>query len=84
MVDTARQRQWLLRRPSRSGTRISIYCRPVWRLGHNGFTFLKSGDHLLMTDTAYSPSRDICTSFLANYGVSTDFYDPMIEPELKS
>ena len=46
-------------------------------------SFLKSGDHLLMTDTAYSPSRDICTSFLANYGVSTDFYDPMIGAGIK-
>ena len=45
--------------------------------------FLKSGDHLLMTDTAYSPSRDICSGFLANYGIKTDFYDPMIGARIK-
>ena len=45
--------------------------------------FLENGDHLLMTDTAYSPSRDICTGFLANYGISTDFYDPMIGAGIK-
>jgi len=40
--------------------------------------FLKAGDHLLMVDNAYEPSRNICNGFLANYGIETTFYDPMI------
>ncbi|NQV57276.1 MAG: PLP-dependent transferase, partial [Rhodospirillales bacterium] len=41
-------------------------------------SFLKSGDHLLMVDNAYDPSRKLCQSFLADYGIETTFYDPMI------
>ena len=45
--------------------------------------FLKSGDHLLMVDSAYEPSRNICTKFLADYGIETTFYDPMIASGIK-
>lgn len=38
--------------------------------------FLSAGDHLLMTDSCYGPSRHICTSVLARMGVETTFYDP--------
>ena len=30
--------------------------------------YLKSGDHLLVADTVYGPTRTICTDFLARYG----------------
>ena len=41
-------------------------------------SFLKSGDHLLMVDSAYDPSRRGCERFLADYGIQTTFYDPLI------
>ncbi|MEE2760789.1 MAG: cystathionine beta-lyase [Pseudomonadota bacterium] len=41
-------------------------------------SFLKSGDHLLMVDSAYDPSRRACERFLADYGIQTTFYDPLI------
>ncbi|MBI1303889.1 MAG: cystathionine beta-lyase [Phycisphaera sp.] len=37
---------------------------------------LKSGDHLLMTDSCYGPTRYLCTHVLAQLGVETTFYDP--------
>jgi cysteine-S-conjugate beta-lyase len=40
--------------------------------------FLKSGDHLLMVDTAYQPTRDFCDSLLKGYGIETTYYDPQI------
>ncbi len=40
--------------------------------------FVKSGDHLLMVDTAYEPTRDFCQKTLAKFGVEVTFYDPMI------
>ncbi|MCX7356262.1 MAG: cystathionine beta-lyase [Alphaproteobacteria bacterium] len=40
--------------------------------------FLKGGDHLLMTDTAYQPTRRFCDHFLARFGVETTYYDPTI------
>lgn len=39
---------------------------------------LKSGDHLLMTDCAYQPTRRFCDTTLARFGVETEYYDPLI------
>src|SRR5450432_628766 len=39
---------------------------------------LKSGDHLLMTDSAYGPARRFCQRTLARFGVETTFYDPLV------
>jgi cystathionine beta-lyase len=40
--------------------------------------FVKAGDHLLVTDSAYDPTRRFCNDFLAKFGVETTYYDPMI------
>src|ERR1700691_4783028 len=39
---------------------------------------LKSGDHLLVCDNVYRPSRNFCNGLLARYGVETSYFDPMI------
>ena len=39
---------------------------------------LGSGDHLLMVDSAYGPTRDQCAKLLTPLGVETTFYDPLI------
>jgi cystathionine beta-lyase len=39
--------------------------------------FVKSGDHVLMADTVYDPSRRVA-QFLDGCGVETTFYDPVI------
>jgi cystathionine beta-lyase len=47
--------------------------------------FLKSGDHLLMVDTTYAPTRSFCETVLAGLGIATSYYDPLadIEPLLR-
>ena len=40
--------------------------------------FLKSGDHLLMADSVYEPTRNFCDGTLARFGVKTTYYDPLI------
>lgn len=40
--------------------------------------FLKTGDHLLVTDSAYLPCRQFCDSLLKGFGVETTYYDPLI------
>jgi cystathionine beta-lyase len=40
--------------------------------------FLKAGDHLLMVDSAYSPTRKLCDGLLKGFGVETTYYDPLI------
>ena len=39
---------------------------------------LHAGDHLLVTDSVYQPTRKLCDSLLERYGVTTTYYDPMI------
>ncbi len=41
-------------------------------------SFLKSGDHLLMTDSVYLPTRRFCDDLLKSFGVETTYYDPLI------
>jgi cystathionine beta-lyase len=45
--------------------------------------FLDQGDHLLMVDSAYSPTRKICEIVLKGFGVETTYYDPLIGSGIK-
>lgn len=40
--------------------------------------FLKSGDHVLVTDSLYQPTRSFCDNLLARFGVEVEYYDPLI------
>src|SRR6266850_776159 len=39
---------------------------------------LKAGDHLLVCDNAYRPTRNFCDGLLAGYGVEATYFDPLI------
>jgi cystathionine beta-lyase len=39
---------------------------------------LKAGDHLLVTDSVYRPTREFCNGVLARFGVETTYYDPLL------
>lgn len=39
-------------------------------------SFVKKDDHILVTDSAYGPTRDFCQNILAGFGVKTTYYDP--------
>ncbi|BDU37502.1 cystathionine beta-lyase, PLP-dependent [Vibrio nigripulchritudo SFn27] len=41
-------------------------------------SFVESGDHILMVDTCYEPTRDFCNVMLKKMGVETTYYDPMV------
>src|SRR6185437_12311737 len=38
----------------------------------------KAGDHILVCDNAYRPTRNFCNGMLARYGVETTYFDPLI------
>jgi|TARA_R110002096_G_scaffold435770_1_gene662544 cysteine-S-conjugate beta-lyase len=46
-------------------------------------SFLSSGDHLLMVDTAYGPTRALCNNVLKRMGIETSYYDPMAGEDIK-
>lgn len=40
--------------------------------------FVSAGDHILVADTVYEPTRQVCDLLLARFGVETTYYDPTI------
>ena len=40
------------------------------------------GDHVLMTDSAYGPTRAFCDEVLTRFGVETTYYDPLIGADI--
>src|SRR6478752_3925012 len=43
---------------------------------------LKSGDHLLVPDSVYRPTRNFCDSVLKKFGVETTYYDPLLNADI--
>ena len=39
---------------------------------------LRAGDHVLVTDSAYLPTRKLCDTILTRYGIATTYYEPTI------
>ena len=39
---------------------------------------MRAGDHLLVCDSVYRPSRNFCNGILSRYGVETTYFDPLI------
>lgn len=40
--------------------------------------FVQSGDHILMVDSVYQPTRTFCDKMLTRLGVETTYYDPLL------
>ena len=46
--------------------------------------FAGCGDHILMVDNVYGPTRAFCTEYLTRIGVEVTFYDPMLGSEIET
>ena len=44
--------------------------------------FLKQGDHMLLVDNAYSPTRGFADKFLKKLGIETTYFDPLIGDDI--
>jgi len=44
--------------------------------------FLKQGDHMLLVDNVYSPTRGFADKFLKKLGVETTYYDPLVGKDI--
>ncbi len=44
--------------------------------------FVGAGDHVLICDSAYTPTRNLSEYFLKRFGVETTYYDPHIGAEI--
>lgn len=45
---------------------------------------VSAGDHMLMVDTAYYPTRSFCDKFLNRMGIEVEYYDPLIGADIKA
>lgn len=45
--------------------------------------YLKSGDHLLVCDNVYGPTRNFCKTVLSKFGVDTDFFPSCCGAEIE-
>jgi len=46
--------------------------------------FLAAGDHVLMADSVYGPTRNFTKGLLKRFGVDTSFYDPKAERDIEA
>ncbi|MGI9404768.1 MAG: cystathionine beta-lyase [Hyphomicrobiaceae bacterium] len=47
-------------------------------------TFVEAGDHILMTDSVYRPTRMFCDTVLKRIGIETEYYDPLVAGDIAS
>jgi len=47
-------------------------------------TAVKAGDHILVSDSVYQPTRNFCERFLTRMNVETTFYDPWLGAEIET
>ncbi|SCU86218.1 LADA_0D13102g1_1 [Lachancea dasiensis] len=41
-------------------------------------SLVRAGDHILISDSVYQPTRELCDGLLAKFNVVTEYYDPSI------
>jgi cystathionine beta-lyase len=63
------------------GTRCQIVSSGLSAITTPLLAFLKSGEHVLVPDNVYGPTRRFCDGMLAGLGIATTYYDPMITAE---
>jgi cystathionine beta-lyase len=44
--------------------------------------FVKTGDHILVADSVYGPTRKFCDGLLQKMGVAVEYYDPLIGADI--
>lgn len=61
-----------------AGVGTLLYPSGVAALTGPILSVVKPGDHILLTDSAYGPTRSFAQTFLKKMGIETTFYDPRI------
>ena len=57
--------------------RVALAVRARGNLGGTS-SVVHAGDHVLVTDSAYGPTRIFCDQILTRLGVTITYYDPLI------
>ena len=62
------------------GTRCQIVSSGLAAITTPLLAYLSTGQHCLVPDSVYGPTRRFCDSMLVRMGIETTYYDPCIEP----
>jgi cystathionine beta-lyase len=65
------------------GAGCALYPCGAAAIANTILAFVESGDHILMVDTCYEPTRDFCNIILKKMGVETTYYHPLIGEEIR-
>ena len=65
------------------GSNTLLYPSGVAALTGPILSIVKPGDHVLLSDSAYGPTRSFCQSFLKKMSVETTFFNPRIGAEIE-
>ncbi len=60
------------------GAGCALYPCGAAAISNTILSLVEAGDHILVVDTCYEPTRDFCEKILAKFGVETTYYDPLI------
>lgn len=66
------------------GDRAIVYSTGLAAITTALQAFLKSGDHALIVDSVYGPTRSYCDRILKGFGVEIDYYDPLVGGQIKT
>ncbi|WP_237387815.1 cystathionine beta-lyase [Xenorhabdus sp. Sc-CR9] len=66
------------------GAGCALYPSGTAAITNSILSFVKTGDHVLVTGNAYEPTQLFCNKVLQKMGVSTDYFDPMIGEDIAS
>jgi cystathionine beta-lyase len=66
------------------GAGCALYPSGTAAITNTILAFVEQGDHILMVDSAYEPTRDYCDKILTKMGVTTTYYDPMIGTDIEA
>lgn len=66
--------------PGAAGT--ALYSSGLAAITAALLSVLSAGDDLLVTDSAYGPTRKFCDTVLKRFGVSTRYFDPLIGADI--
>jgi len=64
------------------GAGCALYPCGAAAVSNSILSFVKAGDHVLMTGAAYEPTQDFCNIILEDMNVSTTYYDPLIGADI--
>lgn len=63
------------------GAEVAVTSSGMSALTATFLTALRQGDHLLMPDSVFGPTRDVAEKLLARLGIATSYYHPLATAE---